>query len=244
MISLGEVDQSKNAASEAAASFFTLQKLPSVTGPYDPLFYAVSLNREAVAEGELGKIEDAIRKHSQAIKALLGMRSNPPQGVAAQDIDHMLAWCLLDQARTSTKIPEKRTKGLDTNLTSSVGIWMDLTRRFPKVSHYPAFEARALLARAQLRWDTKMLDESKRDFEEALRLLRPMVENYQNIAIYSADLGRAYFGLGRHASHDENKVKANDYYEEAVKALRRASELSPEDMQIDRSLKEALFQLH
>lgn len=238
VISLGEVDQSKKTASDAAASFSALQKLPSATGPYDPLFYAASLNRAAVAEGELGKTEDAAKNHSQSIKVLIGMRSNPPQGVAMQDIEHMFAWCLLDQAKTIAKIPEKRTKALDKNLSASVEIWMNLTTRFPKVRHYPAFQARALLARAQLRWDTKMLNESKRDYEEAVRLLKTMVENFQDLAPYSADLGRAYLGLARHYVHEGNRVKADDNYELAAEALSKAAELSPEDMDINRSLKE------
>src|SRR5262249_21660220 len=106
----GLVAESGQTAARAAELFREALAAPPEAGhsPYDPLLLAAALDRSAVSERELGRLDAARALHLEAIKLLDGLKEKTPEGVNLADVLSTLARCRLDQSRTWAKTPERR----------------------------------------------------------------------------------------------------------------------------------------
>src|SRR5262249_47430036 len=89
----GLVAESGKSAGRAAELFREAINAPPEAGhsPYDPLLLAAALDRSAVAERELGRLDAARALHLEAIKQLDGLVEKKPEGVNLADVLNVLA---------------------------------------------------------------------------------------------------------------------------------------------------------
>jgi serine/threonine-protein kinase len=227
--------ESGQTARQSADLFRGLLGLPpGEARPYDGVLLAAALNIAAIGEREASRLDAARALHNEAVKLLQDLADRRPGGVNRADVLHFLASCRLEQCRTWVKTPERRANA-EKNLTAAATQWEILAKDYPGIPMYRESQAVAYQVRGELRADDKRPAEARADFEKSRGLLEEWVKEFPGLPGARGDLGRTYAGLARVAADREEAVR---WYGRAADALGRAVELSPDNAQDRRSLKE------
>jgi serine/threonine-protein kinase len=239
----GLVAESGKTAARAAELFRARLKLPAGKGhPYDPLLLAAALNQVAVAERDQGRTKPARAAHANAVKLLGEMMSKARTGVNSDDVQHVRAQCIVEQARTLAKSPATRAIA-EKNLSHAIQQWQELVQRHPQIARYQAWQAVAYQVRGEVRAAQDRPAEAQKDFDASRKILEGLVKESPDQFSYRSDLGRTYAGLGRLARQAGDREGAAAWFGKAADALRRAVEQAPEVARDQRSLKEVQAEL-
>jgi serine/threonine-protein kinase len=232
--SLGQFANSAESGRRAAEHFRELVELRKEPAhPTDHLFLVAALNRQAVAERDLGHIADALRHHEEALeqaKNLLGRRSD-------NNVQHFFGRALVDQGQTLAQLQDRLPEA-EEDFGKAILIWDDLVKRAPQIGYYAEYQAIAYEARARLRAATGRADLAHSDLEKSRALLEELVRKSPDVPGYRGHLGRTYGALGKLASSGADSQQARPWFERACEALRAALERSPENALDRRSLEE------
>ena len=198
---MGLYIDSEKSALESSILFADLVKNFKTDGPvegnspmtFDVLFAGTSLNRLAVSQRFLKKLEDAQKNHEEALNRLRPMTDHlrldlllTYMGATRQDIISHVAECLGDRLDTWIVMNQPNQK-IDQQFQMIIGIWRMLIKYSPHVSHYEESLANTLQRFAE--WKIK---EKQNDFkpllEEASTIMKKTVQNHPDIPFYKAEL--------------------------------------------------------
>lgn len=236
---LGLTVDSGMSATRAVELFRGLVALPAnESHPYNPVLLAAAMNRVALSQREAGKLAEAADNHLDAAQMLQEFYKKRPDSVVEADVRHFIARCRLGLGETLTRVPE-RHKTAGTNLDFAVAQWEKLATAYSKSPVYREYLGLAYQSRAQLRADTGLADEARKDFERSRELLEACVQEFPDMPALRGDLGRTYLGLARLARRGNDAAAAGDCLAKAIDALRFAVDKSPDHAQDRRSLEEA-----
>jgi tetratricopeptide (TPR) repeat protein len=212
------------AAREAAELLRGLLDLPKDQSyALDRLLLAMALTRLAVAQRELGQLDDALATHADALaqaKAHLERRND-------NDAQHFLGRALVEQGRTRARFADRRPAA-EADFNQAILLWEDLQKRF-QYAIYREWQALAYTARGDLRAASDRPGPAAEDYAKAQALLERLTQDSPDVPAYCGSLGRTYAALGRLALGRGDPRAAADWLTKAVEALRAAAERAPEN---------------
>jgi serine/threonine-protein kinase len=248
LLSLSGIEQSRGmteagkTAEQAVQLFRELVALPrGERHPYDPVLLAAALNQAAVAERRSGREDTARSRHKEALSELQPLVAERRQGVNLVDVLHFRSWFLLEQCRTLLKFPTPEGQELaETNLGAVIEQWTRLANSYPKVPSYREMRGIAHQVRGEFRLGGQRYTEARTDLEESRQFLEVIVQESPRLPDCRGELGKTYLLLARLSHAEGNKAGADQWLEEAAKALRQTLNQSPDHTQAQGLLKEAL----
>jgi serine/threonine-protein kinase len=231
-LTLGETAASEADARAAAETYRDLTR-ERVEG-LDGLMVVLALNRLAVGLRELGRLDEALPIHAEAIERSAALRKQSPTN---NNYEHFHGRSYVEQGKTLARLPERRREA-EASFTASLPIWESLQTRYEKTPQYREWPALSYLERGQVRAATGRPGPAAEDFERARALFETLVGEAPDATSYRAGLGRACAALGRLALAGGDRDKAVDWLTKAREALDEVVRRSPEDVQERQALRE------
>jgi serine/threonine-protein kinase len=231
LLDLSELEQSRGLLREAGESCRRVAELyrellaaPGEKGQFDGLFLAAALTRQGACQRDLGRPEEALDPHTEAVRLL--------RALLAERIDtnrsHFLGRALVEQARTLAKFPPRRAEA-ERGLDEAVGTWQALGKQSPRVPLYREWQAVALQARGELRLALNRPAPAGEDLDQSRALLEGLVKQFPAVPGYPGHLGRTCGALGRLALARGDAKRSAAWFAQAAAHLRRALEHDPEN---------------
>ncbi|MCI0641181.1 MAG: protein kinase [Gemmataceae bacterium] len=206
--------------------------------PYDPLLLAGAVNLSAMMDRHLDRLDDAQKKHAQAIQLLKGMLDGKPKMVNEADVVLFMSECQIEQCKSWAKVAKpKFLAAAETNLGVAINKLAGLVRDYPKIPAYQEALAEAYRERGEVRLQAQNFQGAREHFQSAQKLLAPLVQKYPELPSLHSELGRTLLGLGK-AARALKDDQRHPWFEQAAAELKSALARSPEDAQLQAVLDE------
>jgi tetratricopeptide (TPR) repeat protein/tRNA A-37 threonylcarbamoyl transferase component Bud32 len=201
----------------------------------DGLMMVLALNRLAVGLRELGRADEALPVHAEAVERAAALRKQSPTN---NNYEHFHGRSLVEQGRTLARVPERR-QDAEASLSTPLPSWDHLQERYPQTPQYREWPALARLERGQVRAAAGCPRPAAEDFEQARVGFEALANSAPDVTNYRAGLGRTYAALGRLALAGGDNATAVDWLTKARQALDEVVRRVPEDAQERQTLRDA-----
>ena len=202
--------------------------------PYDPLFAAIAVHRQALARRELGRTAEAMAAHDDAVarmKALAGPK-------ATRDERYWDCEARREQARTAVAVPERRAAAL-ADLAEVIPLAEKLIEEFPLVVHYRAGLAETHLYRGELQLSLDQPEPATAELTKSLAVSRELLDRHGNLSRSILIRGNTYLALGRARAAAGKHDEAIGHGKTAAKVFEIALKNDPDNFHHRRGQPEA-----
>ncbi len=228
---LGGYIDTERGARRSKELYAQLAATPSANPePLDPMFRGMAEIRQATALRELGRADDALAVHDQAVERLGGLAKLS----ATRDYLHQYYLAQAERAWTLARLPGRQAAGV-AELDGAIAGWEKLAKQFPQVPAYQRWQGIGMLYRGRLKVLLDQRQAAVQDLSAAAKLFEGLVGKHQDIPVYRSSLGQTYMALGQIAADPQT---AAEWFRKARKALDEAMKQSPENFQDRKALME------
>jgi tetratricopeptide (TPR) repeat protein len=236
---LGQFDDAARFAGTAGELFDRLKTVPAGERlTIDPLFGAIAANRVAVAHRELGRIEDALRGHEDAMnrmKALAGSK-------ASRDVRFWEWEVRRERTRTEAAVPARRAAAAG-ELVEVIRGKETLMGEYPAVAFYREAVASAYLGRGELLLLLGQPEAAAAELTKSLAVSRELLDKFGVLSASTLVRGQTFLALGRVRAADGKATAAAEEWAKAAKVFELALKVDPDNFHHRRGLTDAQREL-
>jgi tetratricopeptide (TPR) repeat protein len=232
---LGQFDEAARLARQARERLDGLKYISdSEKNPLDPLYGAMTVQRFAMSQRELGEMAVALTAHEDAVdrmKALNGPNAN-------RDMRYWYCEVRRERARTLASVPE-RSEAASEDLLEVIGMMEKLVKENPEIPYYREGLAAALHWRAELLLLLKRAEPATSALEKSLTVSRELIDRFGNLSASLLVRGRTYLALGRARAAAGKTGEAAAEWKKAVTLFEMGLKADPDNFHHRRGLAEA-----
>ena len=202
--------------------------------PYDPLFAAIAVHRQALARRELGRTAEAMAAHDDAVarmKALAGPK-------ATRDERYWDCEARRERARTAVAVPERRAAAV-ADLAEVIPLAEKLIEEFPLVVHFRAGLAETYLYRGELLLSLNQPEPATAELTKSLAVSRELLDRHGVLTKSLLIRGNTFLALARARAAAEKPDEAAAHWKNAAKVFEVALTIDPDNFHHRRGRAEA-----
>jgi tetratricopeptide (TPR) repeat protein len=231
---LGRFEDAARLAGQAGDAFDQLKSVPAGERlTIDPLFAAIAATRVAAARRELGRPEDAMRAHEDAVarmKALAGPK-------ATRDVRFWECEARRERARTAAAEPERRAAAAD--LVDVIRGEEKLMDEYPNVAFYREAVAAAYLGRGELLILLGQPEPATAELMKSLAVSRELLDKFGVLSASMLVRGQTFLALGRARAAAGKPGEAAEQWTKAAKVFELALKVDPDNFHHRRGFADA-----
>ncbi|MFL5340941.1 MAG: protein kinase domain-containing protein [Gemmataceae bacterium] len=195
-----------------------------------PLFHGMAELRLAMALRELGRLDDALAVHDQALGRLAGFMKLQNESARSYTFEYHRAQA--ERGWTSARMSNRHATGL-ADLDSAVAGFEKLAKQFPQFPAYLRSQGMGTLYRGRLKAIMGRPEAAGQDLNAAVKIFENLVAKFPDVPVYRSFLGQSYIALGQ---LDRDPMTATRWYRQAREMLDGAVQRSPENAQDRKAL--------
>jgi tetratricopeptide (TPR) repeat protein len=202
--------------------------------PVDPLYAAMALHHEGLAQRELGNTTKALAAHDDAVarmKPLAGPKANRDERYWDCEVRR-------ERARTAVAVPERRKAAL-ADLAEVIPVSEKLVEENPHLFFYKAGLASTHLYRGELLLALDQPDEATAELTKSLAVSRVLIDRHGVLTRSMLVRGNTFLALGRARAAAGKPDEALAHWKNAAKVFELALQIDKDNFHHRRGLAEA-----